>query len=172
MMRTRTPAERVPPSAPAKRRKLDPITQAVLHAGLIDTVAEMKAVVVRTAYSNLWKEAGDLSCGLLTRGGEIVVQGKGDIPVHLGSMPMSLAGCLKRIPPATLSPGDVLYQNDPYQGNNHLPDFIMAKPILLTDMPSRAVIKTGMIANRPPVRTTAFISAMTLTSTNPILSAN
>ena len=129
MMRTRTPAERVPPSAPAKRRKLDPITQAVLHAGLIDTVAEMKAVVVRTAYSNLWKEAGDLSCGLLTRGGEIVVQGKGDIPVHLGSMPMSLAGCLKRIPPATLSPGDVLYQNDPYQGNNHLPDFIMAKPI-------------------------------------------
>ena len=23
----------------------------------------------------------------------------------------------------------MLYQNDPYQGNNHLPDFIMAKPV-------------------------------------------
>ena len=28
-----------------------------------------------------------------------------------------------------MKPGDVLYQNDPYQGNNHLPDFIMAKPV-------------------------------------------
>lgn len=113
----------------ARGAKLDTITRAVLHAGLINAVAEMKAVVVRTAYSNLWKEAGDLSCGLLTAQGELVVQGKGDIPVHLGSMPMSLAGCLKRIPPAALKPGDVLYQNDPYQGNNHLPDFIMAKPV-------------------------------------------
>jgi N-methylhydantoinase B len=109
--------------------KLDPITLAVLRAGLINAVAEMKAVVVRTAYSNLWKEAGDLSCGLLTSRGELAVQGRGDIPVHLASMPMSLGACLARIPPAELEPGDVLYQNDPYQGNNHLPDFIMAKPV-------------------------------------------
>ena len=111
---------------------LDPITMAVLRSGLINAVAEMKAVVVRTAYSNLWKEAGDLSCGLLTSSGELVVQGIGDIPVHLASMPMSLGACLKRIPPETLRPGDVVYQNDPYQGNNHLPDFIMAKPIFFS----------------------------------------
>jgi N-methylhydantoinase B len=37
--------------------KLDAITLAVLRSGLINAVAEMKAVVVRTAYSNLWKEA-------------------------------------------------------------------------------------------------------------------
>ena len=111
------------------KTKLDPITFAVLRSGLVNAVAEMKAVVVRTAYSNLWKEAGDLSCGLLTSGGELAVQGLGDIPIHLASMPMSLGGCLVRIPPAELKPGDVLYQNDPYQGNNHLPDFIMAKPV-------------------------------------------
>jgi N-methylhydantoinase B len=111
------------------KTKLDPITFAVLRSGLVNAVAEMKAVVVRTAYSNLWKEAGDLSCGLLTSRGELAVQGLGDIPIHLASMPMSLRGCLVRIPPAELKPGDVLYQNDPYQGNNHLPDFIMAKPV-------------------------------------------
>jgi N-methylhydantoinase B len=111
------------------RKKLDPITLAVLRSGLINAVAEMKAVVIRTAYSNLWKEAGDLSCGLLTSSGELAVQGVGDIPIHLASMPMSLGACLKRIPPATLEPGDVVYQNDPYQGNNHLPDFIMGKPV-------------------------------------------
>jgi N-methylhydantoinase B len=111
------------------KTKLDPITFAVLRSGLVNAVAEMKAVVVRTAYSNLWKEAGDLSCGLLTSGGELAVQGLGDIPIHLASMPMSLGACLVRIPPAELKPNDVLYQNDPYKGNNHLPDFIMAKPV-------------------------------------------
>lgn len=109
--------------------KLDPVTAGVLRAGLINAVAEMKAVVVRTAYSNLWKEAGDLSCGLLTAQGELAVQGVGDIPVHLASMPMTLAGCLKRIPAETLKEGDVLFQNDPYQGNTHLPDLMMSKPI-------------------------------------------
>jgi|AmaraimetFIIA100_FD_contig_71_2828160_length_2726_multi_7_in_0_out_0_2 N-methylhydantoinase B len=111
------------------KTRLDPITFAVLRSGLVNAVAEMKGVVVRTAYSNLWKEAGDLSCGLLTSHGELAVQGIGDIPIHLASMPMSLGACLVRIPPAGLKPGDVLYQNDPYQGNNHLPDFIMAKPV-------------------------------------------
>jgi N-methylhydantoinase B len=107
----------------------DSITLAVVRAGLINAVAEMKAVVLRTAYSNLWKEAGDLSCGLLTVGAEVVVQGIGDIPVHLASMPMSLRGCTDHISPESLRPGDVLYQNDPYRGNTHLPDFMMAKPV-------------------------------------------
>lgn len=108
---------------------IHPVTFAVVKSGLLYAVAEMKAVVLRTAYSNLWKEAGDLSCGLLSSSGDLVVQGVGDIPVHLASMPESLRGCLDRIPPETLRPGDVLFQNDPYQGNNHLPDFLMAKPV-------------------------------------------
>lgn len=110
---------------------LDPTTRAVIRSGLIDAVAEMKAVVLRTAYSNLWKEAGDLSCALLATSNELVVQGPADIPNHLGSMPFSLAGCLARIPAEELSPGDVLLQNDPYAGNNHLPDLFMAKPVFV-----------------------------------------
>lgn len=108
---------------------LDPITFSVLDAGLRTAVAEMKAVVLRTAYSNLWREAGDLSCALLDSDGEIVVQGIGDIPIHLGSMPMTMRGILDRIDASTLLPGDVVLQNDPYRGNNHMPDFFMAKPI-------------------------------------------
>lgn len=109
--------------------RLDPITFSVVDSGLRATVAEMKAVVLRTAYSNLWREAGDLSCALLDRDGEIVVQGIGDIPIHLGSMPMTMRGILDRIDVADLRPGDVLLQNDPYRGNNHMPDFFMAKPV-------------------------------------------
>lgn len=109
--------------------ELDPITLSVVDAGLRTAVAEMKAVVLRTAYSNLWREAGDLSCGLLNAEGDIVAQGLGDIPIHLASMPASLRGLLEVIPKETIEPGDVLLQNDPYRGNNHMPDFIMAKPI-------------------------------------------
>lgn len=112
---------------------LDPITLAVIRAGVLNAVAEMKAVVLRTAYSNLWKEAGDLSCGILTPTGELLAPGRGDIPVHLATMPDSLAGCLAHFPVDELKVGDVLYQNDPYQGNNHLPDFLMAKPVFAED---------------------------------------
>ena len=72
------------------KSSLDAITTAVINAGMTNAVAEMKAVVCRTAYSNLWREAGDLSCGLLSGGGELIVQGMGDIPIHLASMPMSV----------------------------------------------------------------------------------
>jgi N-methylhydantoinase B len=110
------------------RAGTDPVTLEVAHNALLMAAREMKAVVLRTAYSALWKEAGDLSCGLLTTKGEIVAQGPGDIPVHLACMPMSLQGCLERIPLESIKPGDVLWQNDPYQGNNHLPDLFMAAP--------------------------------------------
>ena len=89
----------------------------------------MKQLCVRTAISPLWKAAGDISCGILSPGGDLVSQGPDDIPIHLGSMPMSLAGILAALDPATFRAGDAFLQNDPYQGNNHLPDTIMAKPV-------------------------------------------
>ncbi|MFT8358840.1 hydantoinase B/oxoprolinase family protein [Bifidobacterium aquikefiri] len=108
---------------------INPITFSVLDSGIRSAVAEMKAVVLRTAYSNLWREAGDLSCGLLLPNGEIVAQGVGDIPIHLASMSMTLLGILKTIPLEEINPGDVLLQNNPYAGNNHMPDFFMAMPV-------------------------------------------
>jgi N-methylhydantoinase B len=110
---------------------LDPITFEVIRSTLLLAVQEMKQVAMRTAYSPLWKEAGDMSCGILTAAGELVAQGPADIPVHLGSMPFSMQGILKALDPATFEDGDVILHNDPYQGNNHLPDTIMAKPVIV-----------------------------------------
>ena len=108
--------------------ELDPITVEVIRNALLTAAQEMKAVVVRTAYSTLWREAGDLSCGLLTSNCEIVAQGAGDIPVHLGTMPISARGCVDGIREPIVD-GDILFCNDPYSGNNHLPDFLMLKPV-------------------------------------------
>lgn len=109
--------------------RADPVLEAVLAGGFLSLVSDMKSVVMRSAYSPLWREAGDLSCALVAANGDIVAQGASDIPIHLASMPLSLEGCLKQFPRETLAPGDVIIQNDPFQGNNHLPDMVMVMPL-------------------------------------------
>ena len=108
---------------------LDPITFEVIRSGLVLATEEMNQLCVRTAISPLWKAAGDISCGILSPDGQLVAQGPDDIPIHLGSMPMSLAGILSALDAGTFRDGDAFLHNDPYQGNNHLPDTIMAKPV-------------------------------------------
>ena len=111
--------------------ELDPITFEVLRNAMLHAAAEMKLVVMRASYSTLWRESGDLSCALLSRAGETVAQGPGDLPAHLATMPFSLQGALRKIPLDALEPGDVLFHNDPEWGNNHLPDCMMAKPVFV-----------------------------------------
>lgn len=112
--------------------KLDPITLEVIRNALLTVTSEMKNVVVRTAVSPLWKDAGDVSCGILTAEAELVAQGRGDIPVHMATMPFSMRGILERIPLAEVEQGDALIQNDPYSGGNtHLPDFLIAVPVFV-----------------------------------------
>ncbi|MGB3482600.1 MAG: hydantoinase B/oxoprolinase family protein [Mycobacterium sp.] len=112
---------------------IDPITLEVIRNGLLTAADEMKSVVLRTAYSQLWKEAGDLSCALLSVTGEVVAQGSADIPIHLPTMPYSFAGMIATIPLEQMKPGDVYLHNDPFRGNNHLPDFFMLKPVFVQD---------------------------------------
>ena len=58
----------------------------------------MKVVVMRSSYSTIWRESGDLSCAILSRDGEMIAQGPGDLPAHLATMPFSLKGALQKIP--------------------------------------------------------------------------
>jgi N-methylhydantoinase B len=52
------------------------------------------------------------------------------IPVHLGSMPLSVAQALREI---SFDPGDVVILNDPFRGGTHLPDITLITPIYLDD---------------------------------------
>ena len=44
---------------------IDPFTLAVLQNALIGIAHEMKLMTMRTAYTQLWKEQGDLSCCIM-----------------------------------------------------------------------------------------------------------
>ena len=100
----------------------------ILASALTALTEEIEITLLRSAYSQVVKEAQDASCAIFTAQGRIVAQPV-VIPGHLGSMKYMLAACLGEFPAATLAPGDVLITNDPYQGGSHLPDIALYRPI-------------------------------------------
>ena len=103
----------------------DPISLQVFHNLFASVAEEMGVALGRSAFSVNIKERQDYSCALFGPQAQMVAQAA-HIPVHLGSMPASVAAALERL---TLSPGDVVALNDPYMGGTHLPDITLVAPV-------------------------------------------
>ncbi len=105
--------------------KFDP-TRLEIFKNLYHSVAEeMGASLRRSAFSPNIKERRDYSCAVFDAGGNVLAMGD-HMPVHLGSMPMSVAAAMAEL---TLDPGDIALLNDPYAGGTHLPDLTMVMPV-------------------------------------------
>lgn len=111
------------------RHRLDPAEIAVIGHALHSVAVEMGAALRRTAFSPNIKERRDYSSAVFSAEGNLIAMGE-DMPVHLGSMPMSVAAVLEDL---RLGPGDVALLNDPYRGGTHLPDITMVAPVFLPD---------------------------------------
>jgi N-methylhydantoinase B len=85
---------------------------------------EMGAALRRTAFSPNIKERRDYSCAVFDGMGAVIAMGD-HMPVHLGSMPMSVRAALERL---RLGPGDMAMLNDPFRGGTHLPDITLVAP--------------------------------------------
>jgi N-methylhydantoinase B len=116
----------------------DPTALAVFDALFASVAEEMGVTLGRTAHSPNIKERRDYSCALFDARGRLVAQAA-HIPVHLGSMPLSVEATL---PLAPFAPGDVVILNDPYLGGTHLPDITMVSPVFA----KRALV--GFVASR------------------------
>ncbi len=86
---------------------------------------EMGAALRRTAFSPNIKERRDYSCAVFDSDGEVIAMGD-HMPVHLGSMPMSVRAAIDSL---ELDPGDVVMLNDPFRGGTHLPDITLVAPV-------------------------------------------
>ncbi|MGI8792628.1 MAG: hydantoinase B/oxoprolinase family protein, partial [Acidimicrobiales bacterium] len=106
---------------------LDPASLQILISRLTGVAEEMGAVLRRAAFSPNIKERADCSAALFTADGELLVQAE-HIPVHLGSMPASVAAAIDRFPVDSLSPGDQIVLNDPFAGGTHLNDITLVAP--------------------------------------------
>ncbi len=111
-----------------RRNAPDPAEMAVIAAALHSVAVEMGAALHRTAFSPNIKERRDYSSAVFDTRGELIAMGD-DMPVHLGSMPMSVRAALDAF---ALSRGDVALLNDPYRGGTHLPDLTMVAPVFIS----------------------------------------
>lgn len=112
-----------------------------IFKNLFHSVAEeMGAALRRVAFSPNIKERRDYSCAVFDERGEVLAMGD-HMPVHLGSMPMSVAAARTAF---SLGPGDVVLLNDPYAGGTHLPDLTMVVPVFLL----RSRLPIFYVANR------------------------
>jgi len=104
---------------------LDPIRLAVFRHLFSATAEEMGVVLGRSSFSPNIKERRDFSCGVFDGAGRLAAQAA-HIPVHLGSMPLSVEAALADL---DLGPGDVAILNDPFRGGTHLPDITMVSAV-------------------------------------------
>ena len=108
-------------------REPDP-TRLEIFKNIFHSIAEeMGAVLRRSAFSPNIKERRDYSCAVYDAAGEVLAMGD-HMPVHLGSMPASVAAARAAL---VLEPGDIAVLNDPFAGGTHLPDLTMVMPVRL-----------------------------------------
>jgi N-methylhydantoinase B len=109
---------------------VDAISLAVFRSLFASVAEEMGATLQRASFSPNIKERLDFSCALFDGGARMVAQAA-HIPVHLGSMPASVAYALRAF--EAFQPGDVIILNDPYHGGTHLPDVTMVSPVFVDE---------------------------------------
>jgi N-methylhydantoinase B len=107
---------------------VDAISLEVFKSLFASVAEEMGVTLRRASFSPNIKERLDFSCAVFDAQGRMVAQAA-HIPVHLGSMPASVAYALKAFP--ALASGDVIILNDPYHGGTHLPDITMVSPLFV-----------------------------------------
>jgi N-methylhydantoinase B len=103
----------------------DPIELEVFKNLYHSIAEEMGAALRRTSFSPNIKERRDYSCAVFDGACQVLAMGD-HMPVHLGSMPMSVAAAIVR---CAMEPGDIVMLNDPFCGGTHLPDITLVMPV-------------------------------------------
>jgi N-methylhydantoinase B len=106
---------------------IDPITVSVIQHRLHAIVAEMGEAMLRTAYSQILNSSRDFSTAISDPDGRLVAQAE-HVPIHVGALPWAVQS-VRAFFGDTVRPGDVFLLNDPYHGNNHLPDLTAFVPV-------------------------------------------
>ncbi len=108
---------------------IDPITLEVLWNRLISVVNEQATALMRTSFTTVVRESGDLSAGVFDTRGNMIAQAVTGTPGHINSMATCVHHFLAVYQRETLRPGDVLITNDPHKTSGQLHDFTVITPV-------------------------------------------
>lgn len=95
---------------------------------LIALVEEQAQTLLRTAFSAIVRECGDLSAGIFDPSGRMLAQAVTGTPGHINTMARSVFSFIEAFPVETLREGDILVTNDPWKGTGHLNDYLVVTP--------------------------------------------
>ncbi len=123
------------------------LDQQLFWDRLLAIVEEQAQTLMRTAFSTVVREAGDLSAGVFDRRGAMLAQAVTGTPGHVNAMAASVGRFLAACPLETLNAGDVLLTNDPWDGTGHLNDFTVVTPIYRQDRCVALFASTSHIAD-------------------------
>ncbi|HEU5319779.1 MAG TPA: hydantoinase B/oxoprolinase family protein, partial [Methylomirabilota bacterium] len=108
---------------------VDPITVSVIQHRLHAIVAEMGEAMLRTSYSQILNSSRDFSTAVCDAQARLVAQAE-HVPIHVGAIPWAVEAVRDAFA-GRVRPGDVYLLNDPYHGNNHLPDLTAFVPVFV-----------------------------------------
>src|SRR5690242_11303967 len=122
----------------------DPVELEIFRELFHSIAEEMGASLRRSAFSPNIRERRDYSCALFDGKAQVIAMGD-HMPVHLGSMPMSVQAAIARL---QLGPGDVTMLNDPFAGGTHLPDITLVAPVFIGARKSKMQQPDFYVASR------------------------
>lgn len=102
---------------------------------LIAVVEEQGQILMRTAFSPIVRECGDISAGVFDLSGRMLAQGVTGTPGHVNSMAESVKHFIRYFPIETMKEGDAYITNDPWMGTGHLNDFVVTTPAFRNGKP-------------------------------------
>ncbi len=106
-------------------------TQLAILARTLHAIAdEMGAILVRSAFSMIVREARDCSTALLDADGNVVAQAE-MIPIHNGGLSEAFKASAAQLDLSSVGPDHTILLNDPYSGGQHLNDLILFRPIIV-----------------------------------------
>ena len=108
---------------------LSELRQQIMWNRLIAIVEEQAQTLLRTAFSQIVRECGDLSAGVFDLKGRMLAQAVTGTPGHINSMAASVAHFIAAFPLPTMREGDVYITNDPWLGTGHRNDFVVTTPV-------------------------------------------
>lgn len=108
---------------------LDPVRTGMYWTRLVSIVEEVATVLLRTSFTPVVREAGDLSAGIFDRRGRMIAQAVTGTPGHINTMATAVKHFAERFPLDTLEPGDTLATNDPWLASGHLHDVTVVTPL-------------------------------------------
>jgi N-methylhydantoinase B len=106
---------------------IDPVLVAIIRNRLDGIAEEMAQTLMMTSRSGIFAEARDFVTGICDAEGRLIAQSR-YFPGFACALPYLFPAVLAKFA-GRLDDGDVIIVNDPYQGNSHLPDMNILKPV-------------------------------------------